>query len=39
MTDDLDTPVLDNHLHLDPRHGRGVDAVKDFVRLGGTICS
>jgi len=36
MTDDLDTPVLDNHLHLDPRHGRGVDAVKDFVRLGGT---
>jgi TatD-related deoxyribonuclease len=36
MTDDLDTPVLDNHLHLDPRHGRGVDAVEDFVRLGGT---
>ncbi|GAA0525577.1 TatD-related deoxyribonuclease [Halorubrum aquaticum] len=36
MTDDLDTPVLDNHLHLDPRHGRGIDAVDDFVRLGGT---
>ena len=36
MTDDLDTPVLDNHLHLDPRHGRGVDAVEEFVRLGGT---
>jgi TatD-related deoxyribonuclease len=36
MTDDLDTPVLDDHLHLDPRHGRGVDAVEDFVRLGGT---
>ncbi|EMA65096.1 TatD family hydrolase, partial [Halorubrum kocurii] len=36
MTDDLDTPVLDNHLHLDPRHGRGIDAVEDFVRLGGT---
>ncbi|GAB7009169.1 TatD family hydrolase [Halorubrum trueperi] len=36
MTDDLGTPVLDNHLHLDPRHGRGVDAVEDFVRLGGT---
>jgi TatD-related deoxyribonuclease len=36
MTDDLDTPVLDNHLHLDPRHGRGIAAVEDFVRLGGT---
>ena len=36
MTEDLDTPVLDNHLHLDPRHGRGTDAVEDFVRLGGT---
>ena len=36
MTDDLDTPVLDNHLHLDPRHGRGVEAVEEFARLGGT---
>ncbi len=36
MSDDLDTPVLDDHLHLDPRHGRGIDAVRDFVRLGGT---
>ncbi|SNR23321.1 TatD family hydrolase [Halorubrum vacuolatum] len=36
MTDQLDTPVLDNHLHLDPRHGRGLEAVRDFVRLGGT---
>ena len=36
MTVDLDTPVLDNHLHLDPRHGRGLAAVEDFVRLGGT---
>ncbi|MFC7325428.1 TatD family hydrolase [Halorubrum rutilum] len=36
MTEDFDTPVLDDHLHLDPRHGRGVDAVEDFVRLGGT---
>ena len=34
--DDLDTPVLDNHLHLDPEHGRGMDAVRDFSRLGGT---
>jgi len=34
--EDLGTPVLDNHLHLDPRHGRGLDAVEEFVRLGGT---
>ncbi|GAB3423212.1 TatD family hydrolase [Haloparvum alkalitolerans] len=33
---DLGTPVLDNHLHLDPRHARGVEAVKDFARVGGT---
>lgn len=32
----LDTPVLDNHMHLDPDHGRGIDAVEDFARLGGT---
>jgi TatD-related deoxyribonuclease len=36
MTADLDTPVLDNHLHLDPEHGRGIEAVKDFARSGGT---
>ncbi|MDY6818882.1 MAG: TatD family hydrolase [Halobacteriales archaeon] len=30
------TPVLDNHLHLDPDHGRGLDAVDDFARSGGT---
>ena len=34
--DELDTPVLDNHLHLDPENGRGLDAVEDFARLGGT---
>ncbi|WP_227353872.1 TatD family hydrolase [Haladaptatus salinisoli] len=34
--DDLGTPVLDNHLHLDPEHGRGIEAVKDFARSGGT---
>ncbi|MEZ3116371.1 TatD family hydrolase [Halobaculum sp. MBLA0147] len=32
----LDTPVLDDHLHLDPERGRGMDAVDDFARLGGT---
>ena len=30
------TPVLDNHLHLDPEAGRGLAAVDDFARLGGT---
>jgi TatD-related deoxyribonuclease len=33
---DLGTPVLDNHLHLDPEYGQGIDAVEDFARLGGT---
>ena len=33
---ELGTPVLDNHLHLDPRHGRGIDAVTDFANSGGT---
>nr|WP_283102330.1 TatD family hydrolase [Haloplanus sp. XH21] len=32
----METPVLDDHLHLDPEHGRGLDAVRDFRRLGGT---
>ena len=36
MSRDLGTPVLDNHLHLDPRHGRGMDAVDEFARSGGT---
>jgi TatD-related deoxyribonuclease len=33
---DFDTPVLDNHLHLDPENGQGIDAVRDFARAGGT---
>ncbi|MFB6081496.1 MAG: TatD family hydrolase [Halanaeroarchaeum sp.] len=33
---ELGTPVLDDHLHLDPRHGRGIEAVTDFARSGGT---
>lgn len=36
MSEEFDTPVLDNHLHLDPEHGRGLDAVRDFARSGGT---
>ena len=33
---DAPLPVLDNHLHLDPETGRGLAAVDDFARLGGT---
>lgn len=29
-------PVLDNHLHLDPDRGRGLEAVREFARAGGT---
>jgi TatD-related deoxyribonuclease len=36
VTEDLGTPVLDDHLHLDPDAGRGLAAVEDFRRLGGT---
>ena len=36
MTEGYDGPILDNHLHLDPEHGRGLDAVEDFERAGGT---
>jgi len=36
MTGHLDTPVLDDHMHLDPDRGRGIAAVEDFARLGGT---
>jgi TatD-related deoxyribonuclease len=31
-----ETPILDNHLHLDPVNGRGVDVAKDFANAGGT---
>jgi len=34
--DELDTPVLDNHMHLDPVNGRGVEAAEEFARFGGT---
>lgn len=29
-------PILDNHLHLDPIHGQGVEAAIDFANAGGT---
>jgi TatD-related deoxyribonuclease len=28
-------PITDNHMHLDPRNGEGIEAVKKFVREGG----
>lgn len=32
----MPAPILDNHLHLDPVTGRGVDAAKEFAAAGGT---
>ena len=29
-------PILDDHCHLDPERGRGLAAVEDFARAGGT---
>jgi TatD-related deoxyribonuclease len=29
-------PVTDDHIHIDPVNGRGIAAVKDFYRAGGT---
>jgi TatD-related deoxyribonuclease len=29
-------PVTDDHIHIDPLNGRGIVAVKDFLRAGGT---
>jgi len=31
-----ETPILDNHLHLDPVDGRGAAAAEDFANAGGT---
>lgn len=32
----MTTPILDNHLHLDPVNGRGADAAEEFADAGGT---
>lgn len=32
----METPILDNHLHLDPVNGRGEEAAAEFGRAGGT---
>ena len=29
-------PITDDHIHIDPRNGRGIEAAKDFHRAGGT---
>ena len=29
-------PVTDDHIHIDPLNGRGIEAAKDFRRAGGT---
>ncbi len=29
-------PVTDDHIHIDPVNGRGIEAVRDFFRAGGT---
>ena len=29
-------PITDDHIHLDPVNGRGIEAAKDFMRAGGT---
>ncbi|MFB6073759.1 MAG: TatD family hydrolase [Haloarculaceae archaeon] len=36
MDADLDIPVLDDHMHLDPVNGRGADAASEFADHGGT---
>ncbi|GAA0298849.1 TatD family hydrolase [Halarchaeum salinum] len=33
---ELGTPVLDDHLHLDREGARGIEAVQEFSRAGGT---
>jgi TatD-related deoxyribonuclease len=29
-------PATDDHIHIDPKNGRGLEAAKDFLRAGGT---
>ena len=29
-------PITDDHIHIDPVNGRGLEAAKDFMRAGGT---
>jgi TatD-related deoxyribonuclease len=36
VTNPLPIPVTDDHIHLDPVNGRGLEAAKEFRRAGGT---
>ncbi|MGE5832244.1 MAG: TatD family hydrolase, partial [Methanomicrobiales archaeon] len=36
MTKPLPIPVTDDHIHIDPVNGRGLEAAKEFQRAGGT---
>ncbi|RRJ30547.1 TatD family hydrolase [Halocatena pleomorpha] len=36
MSETPSTPILDDHLHLDPVNGRGVAAAEAFTAVGGT---
>ena len=36
MTRSLLIPITDDHIHIDPVNGRGLEAAKDFRRVGGT---
>ena len=36
MTRLLPIPITDDHIHIDPVNGRGLEAAKDFKRAGGT---
>ena len=36
MTKPLPVPVTDDHIHIDPVNGRGLEAAKEFRRAGGT---
>lgn len=29
-------PITDDHIHIDPLNGRGIEAAKEFLRAGGT---
>ncbi len=36
MTKPLPVPLTDDHIHIDPVNGRGLEAAKEFRRAGGT---
>ena len=36
MTRPVPIPITDDHIHIDPVNGRGLEAAKDFRRAGGT---